>query len=99
VSHVVVLVEDDEQGFTGLPPNRLGVPREKRSKKSKKGGKMRNLHVGLEDGNEMKKCYQLSFYSYLQLKKIKICALTRAIFQKHNSRRSFCVIISENSTF
>jgi hypothetical protein len=33
----------------GLPPNRLGVPRDKRSKRSKKGGKMRNLLVGLEN--------------------------------------------------
>jgi hypothetical protein len=49
----------------------LGVPRDKISKKSKKDGKIRNLHAGLENGNEMVKCYKLLFYSYSQLKKKK----------------------------
>jgi hypothetical protein len=44
----------------------------KEGKKRKKGGKIRNLHIGLENGNKMEKCYKLLFYSYLQLKKKKM---------------------------
>jgi hypothetical protein len=54
--------------------NRLAI------KEVKKVKKMRNLHVGLENGNEIEKCYKLLFYSYLQLKK-KICALENSNFE------------------